>query len=236
MQTIQVPRGKEVVFIGDIHEKEWHFDEMVRRTEIGTKRIGVFVGDFLDKGDGLEVGNSIIRKVTTLARDGWAYAVRGNHEAKHIRHSEREGEKLSDELKWCQGLPLALSFLFSNQNRITVLHAGVTPKHTWADLSSNTELMYIRTLDEKNRPIPLIWVEEDGNRKLIPKDENGVQWHERYDGRFGFIISGHDSQKDGVPKFYKHSCNLDTRCYETGILTGQIVSDGKLTELVTVQK
>ena len=114
------------------------------------------------------------------------------------------------------------------------MHAGVSPHHTWKTVTNNTEVMYIRSLDKQDHPIPLVWVEENGTRKLRVERE-GIVWHEMYDGRFGYIISGHDSQRDGVVKYYENSCNIDTRCYDTGILAGQIVSDGNLKELILVE-
>jgi predicted phosphodiesterase len=235
ISTIRVPRGQELVVVGDIHENEWHFEQMLERAEVGTKRVLVSVGDVYDKGEGHHVAERIIRRIQALEDAGWAYMVRGNHEQRVIKNYKQRGEKLTPELKWCKHLPLILSFVFSNQNRITVVHAGVTPAHTWGNVSGNTEVMYVRSLDENDRPISLEWVEENGTKKLRAAKQ-GVTWHERYDGKFGYIISGHDSQKDGVVKYYNHSCNLDTKCYDTGILAGQIVSQGILKELILVEK
>lgn len=228
--TIRLSKDKELIVVGDIHENEWHFKEMLKRAEVGTRRILVSVGDVYDKGKGPKVAERIIQKIRELHEDGWAFMVRGNHEQRNIRILKENKQKLSDELIWCENLPLVLSFVFSNQNRITVLHGGVTPLHTWNDVSSNTEVMYVRTVDEHGRSITHTWVDGKGT-----PEKAGDLWHDRYDGRFGYIISGHNSQSDGVPKFYKHSCNIDTKCYETGVLTGQIVANGSLQELIIVR-
>lgn len=235
IQTIRIQKGQELVVVGDIHENEWHFNEMLERTEVGTKRILVSVGDVYNKGDGHYVAERIIRRIKELQDAGWAYMVRGNHEQRNIKNVKAAGDKFTPELKWCKKLPLILSFTFSNQNRITIVHAGVTPHHTWGNIANNTEVMYVRSLDENDRPIPLEWIEKDGVKKLRAL-RKGVTWHEKYDGRFGYILSGHDSQADGVVKFYKHSCNLDTKCYETGILAGQIVADGVCKDLTLVKR
>ena len=224
--TIQVPRGLELVVLGDIHECESQFNKMLERAEVGTNRILVSLGDVYDKGAGPHVAERIIHKIQELSAAGWAYMVRGNHEQRNIMRA-KEQDTLTPELEWCSQLPLVLSFMFHNQNRVTVVHGGVTPNHTWGNVSNNTEVMYIRSLDDNDRPIPLVWVDEDGNKKLRAS-KKGTIWHERYDGRFGYIISGHDSQKDCIPKYYNYSCNIDTRCYSTGVLTGQIVADGAI--------
>ena len=239
--TITVRNGLELVVVGDIHENEYHFDQMLERAEVGTKRILVSVGDVYDKGEGSHVAERIIRKIQELNKRGFGYMVRGNHEQRNIKKAKERFEKsgksgedyLTPELRFCKNIPLVLSFIFPNQNRVTVMHAGVSPHHTWKNVSTNTEVMYIRSLDDKGYPIPLVWSEEGGVNKLMP-ERNGVVWHEMYDGRFGYIISGHDSQRDGKVKYYKNSCNIDTRCYDTGILAGQIISDGNLKELITI--
>lgn len=228
--TIRLSKDKELVVVGDIHENEWHFNEMLERAEVGTRRILVSVGDIYDKGKGPKIAERIVRKIRSLHDDGWAFMVRGNHEQRNIRVLKANKKKLTDELQWCERLPLVLSFVFSNQNRITVLHGGVTPLHTWKDVTSNTEVMYVRTVDSKGKSVPYVW----SGDSMKPERE-GELWHDKYDGRFGYIISGHNSQSDGIPKFYKHSCNLDTKCYKTGVLAGQIVAKGSLQELILVR-
>ena len=54
------------------------------------------------------------------------------------------------------------------------------------------------------------------------RSSKDASWHELYDGRFGYIAAGHHPQINGQPKMYNYSCNLDTACYHTGVLTGRI--------------
>jgi hypothetical protein len=138
-------------------------------------------------------------------------------------------------LAWCRQLPLALFFEFSTGAKLTIVHGGVTPKHTWDDLGVNVETCYVRTVDEQGNMIRMIWVVRDGQKVLVSEKPNGKLWHEVYDGRFGYIASGHAAQKDGVAKFYGYSCNLDTACYDTGILTAQIFGESGREDLISVQ-
>ena len=131
--------------------------------------------------------------------------------------------------------PLSLFFRFNNGSRLTVIHAGITTSHTWEDLDNNSDVVYIRELDENGDYIPLKWKKQpDGRKKLQPKKE-GRPWHELYDGRFGYIASGHNAQTDGEPKFFRHSCNLDSGCYNTGVLTAQIFSENGREELIQIK-
>jgi hypothetical protein len=72
----------------------------------------------------------------------------------------------------------------------------------------------------------------EGDKKLMVPERPGVKWHEVYDGRFGYIIAGHDSIKTGIPKFYNFSANIDTAVYCTGRLTVQIFSEDGLGDLL----
>ena len=227
--NIDVPNGVKITVIGDIHEHDKQFYELIDLIKPGPDNIVVSVGDVYDKGFGVPVAEAITRTIKEFVDAGYGYIVQGNHEAKQIRRHIASGAKMSPELQWLGSQPLGLSFVFSNGSRLTVVHGGVKPAHTWEDLRSNTDLLYIRTLDESGEYIPLKW--EDG--ALKPK-QPGKLWHELYDGRFGYIASGHNAQKDGIPKFWKHSCNLDSACYASGKLTAQVFGESGKKELIQI--
>lgn len=204
MLTIKIPKGTDLVVIGDVHEQESHFNNLIKELNIGPNRILVSVGDIYDKGNGFDVAESIIKKIQDLHSKGFAYMVRGNHEQRKIND-----KIISSGIEWCKTIPLALSFTFYNQSRISIIHGGVSPKHTLESLDYNSEILYARNINDAGNP-----------------DINGVPWYELYDGRFGYIIHGHSLDSDGSIKYNKHSCNVDTCCYKTGILAGQIISNG----------
>lgn len=232
MKDIEVPQGTKIVVCGDIHGHEKQFMELIEQIQPSEKMWFVSVGDILDKGFGRKSENIIINKIKELHEKGLAHIVKGNHELKHIRLHRREGKKLYPELDWMDKQPLSLFFRFNNGSRLTVIHAGVTVSHTWEDSENNSEIVYIRELDEDGQYIPLKWKKlSDGRKQLQPKKE-GKPWHEFYDGRFGYIASGHNAQVDGIPKFFKHSCNLDSACYNSGVLTAQIFSETGREELI----
>lgn len=234
MKEIKLSDDVRLAIVGDIHEHRKQFDELVNRIKPSDKMILVSVGDLLDKGDGIETGYYITDTFQTLHEKGHAYVVRGNHELKHIRKAIRE-KRISPQLQWLAKQPLTWSFLFENGNRITVLHGGVKPSHTWDDLDHNVEVCYIRTIDEDGNMIPLVWTLENGIKVLRPAKAGGKCWHEIYDGRFGYIAAGHDPQKDGAAKFYNYSCNLDTACYDTGVLTCQIFGANGKEDLIQIK-
>ena len=145
-------------------------------------------------------------------------------------------DKMTPQLKWWKNRPLSITFNFKSGSIVTVLHAGVTPKMTKEDIERNIEVLYVRDVDVDGKMIPLIWKDIDGVKTLIKSKEGGESWHNKYLGQFGYIASGHAAQKDGIAKFYKYSCNLDSGVYETGILTAQVFDEnGNLGKLITVE-
>ena len=215
------PKAK-LIFVGDIHEHDQQFFELLSIIKPDTENILVSVGDVYHKGFGLEVANKIISKMMEMQSEGSLYFVRGNHEIKEWK-IRKEKDKY---LQWTMSQPNAITFEFDNNLRVLVLHAGVTPHHTHLDLSDNIEVMYVRSVDVSGDYIPLEY--KEGSKRPV---RQGKTWHEVYDGRFGYIVSGHDSQPDGKVKFYKHSVNLDTRCYETGLLSALEITESGIGKL-----
>lgn len=233
--NIQIPKGVKISVIGDVHSHDEQFFKLLDKIQPSNNMWLVSVDDLIDKGFGIDSFNKITNKIIELKNQGICFLSKGNHTLKYINKFKRTPENLSNELKWLEAQPIALSFQFHTGNRLTIVHAGVTPRHTWEDLDSNVEVCYVRDVDEDGKMIKLKWIEENNQRKLVKEKEGGCSWHEVYDGRFGYIASGHNAQFDGKAKFYNYSCNLDSAVYETGILTAQIFSnEGKLEDLITV--
>lgn len=220
LPEIKIPNGTKIAVIGDIHGHQYQFDQMVDRINPGPNMLLVSLGDLLNKGFGPKAEQHIINKIKAMVECGYGHMIRGNHELKMIQKA-RQNDTLTSELVWLNKQPLAISFIWENQNRVTVVHGGVLPSHTWEDLDSSLDIAYIRAVDSNGNRISL----DAPNSKL---------YHELYDGRFGFLCSGHNSQKDGMAKFYNFSCNLDSSVYTTGRLTAQIFSESGLEDLIIV--
>lgn len=232
MKTIDVPKGVSIAVIGDVHEHPEQFQLMLDKIQPSEKMWLVSVGDIYHKGFGTKCAESITDELIGLSKKSICFAVKGNHELKEIKKTKHYPTK---QIKWWSERPLCLPFQFHTGTRLTVVHAGITPKTGWDDLFTDVEVAYVRDVDEKGKMIQLKWKEIDGVQTLVKAKEGGSSWHEIYCGRFGYIAAGHAAQKDGLAKYYKYSCNLDSAVYETGILTAQVFnSDGSLGEKITV--
>lgn len=232
---IEVPNGTKIVVVGDIHEHEYQFDKLIEEVKPSEKMFFVSVGDIYDKGFGKNVAESITNKIRAMVESGYGFVIRGNHELKNIRIAQKQ-YTMTDELRWFNKQPLTISFQFPNRSLLTIVHGGVKPTTTWRDLDTDIETCYIRDLDEDGNYIKATYVIENGKKIMKPSKPGGKPWHHFYNGRFGYIASGHQSQKDGVAKFYNYSCNLDTATYHTGKLTAQVFNEqGIRDDIITIK-
>jgi predicted phosphodiesterase len=228
-KTIKLARGTKITVFGDLHEHNEHYEKLLSQLELGPQHLLVCLGDIYDKGHGPEAAEDLTQQLKKLVDQGLAYAIRGNHEQRHIRR-----KNMTPGIEWFSTLPTTLQFSFQNGTRVAIVHGGVIPKHNWDDFSTSIDTLYVRTVDDRGKYVPLIWKEVDGKRDLVPAKEGKI-WHELYDGRFGYIISGHDAQADGTPKFYRYSCNLDTKVYRTGTLTAITYGENGRDNLITIE-
>lgn len=226
---INVPKDTKIAFVGDIHESSKLYFKLLERLNPNPKLWLVSLGDVYDKGEGIEAAEKITDSFMDLKSRGYLYAVRGNHELKHIRKNRKNPNKYH---VWWAAQPLVLEFSFTSGATVTALHAGVTPQMTRAGLTSSIEVCYTRTVDDQGMiPIRIEMIE--GKKHFIETRPNGQYWYDLYDGRFGYIVSGHIEHES--VEYHAYSCNIDTGAYRTGVLSAQIFdSQGNLDELVQV--
>lgn len=218
LPEFKLKNSDKLFFCTDIHEHPKQFKDLVRQINPSPGRYLICLGDVYGKGYGIQAANEIIDIIRELSNQGLAFMIRGNHELKTIINAQK-ARKMNDTLKWISNQPLAITFLFDNGSRVTGVHGGVLPKHKWSDLNHDVETSYVRVVDEEGNSVKMVWrVKND--YKFMELEKPGELWHNLYCGRFGYLMSGHNSQKDGIPKFYNYSANIDTSCYSTGVLTG----------------
>jgi len=234
MSCLKIPRGGKVIVVGDIHEHEEQVDKLFSEITPSDKTLLVSVGDIYEKGFGQSAAESIVDRFREFCDKGLAYVIRGNHELRCIRQAKRK-KKMTKHLEWFSKQPLCVPVEFHNRTRLVIVHGGVKPLHTWDDLRTDIETCYIRNLDEDGNPIKRVRRIIDDAVLMEDEKPGGHPWHEVYDGRFGYIASGHASLKDGVPRFYNYSCNLDTAVYCTGKLTAQTFTAEGREELLTFE-
>lgn len=229
---VPVPKNIKLAVIGDIHEHSEQFFSLIEKITLDPNVWVVSLGDIYDKGWGVKHAEKITDALMQLSKEGRGFVLQGNHEIKNIQKATRSF-LLTRQLAWLSGQPLAIKFEFYNGTSLLVVHGGILPYHTWTHLNCDIESSFVRDISESGKMIKLRWEKTNNGQKLIPTEPNGKPWHLFYDGRLGYVISGHDAQKDGIPKFYNYSCNIDTSVCTTGILTCLMYSDSGRGDIVS---
>lgn len=234
MKIIKVPKNVQLIVSSDYHEHSEQFFKLIDECQPSENFWFITASDAKDKGFGEDSFNSISDKLIEMNYLGYSHATLANHELKWIKKNKNNTNP-SSQLVWWRNRPISLQFEFYNGARLTVVHGGITRLHTQQDLENNIELCYVRDVDEAGKMIPMIWKDIKGEKTLVKGKEGGKYWGLEYNGRFGYVASGHTPNKNGKPSYYNYSCNLDCGVFETGQLVGQIfTSDGKLGETITV--
>ncbi len=216
---------KRVIVYGDLHGCLDEFSLLRQELKITKDDIEVSVGDILNKGPYL--ANEMI---AYMQKENIKVVV-GNNEAKAMRQYGKYlegGEEYlktlrpfetatvlsmqDDHYKYLQSLPYYLKI-----ENLTILHGGLTPVMKLSkdmDTVLKKEITLVRYLNKKLEPIP--WSDEANRYKF---------WSEVYDGREGFIVSGHHPFSE--PKEDKYAVDIDTGCVYGGKLTAIVFKKSK---------
>ncbi|MRI59256.1 MAG: protein phosphatase [Epsilonproteobacteria bacterium] len=212
-----------VVVYGDIHGCMDEFLALRRRIGITKEDREYSVGDILNKGP-----KSI--ELLRYFQKSSIQMVRGNHEDKFIRyawHEEQKGKKnpmkltpmeqgiykelTSLDLAYLRSLPFYLTI-----GMLTIVHAGVLP---------STRL---ESLDKKEAAKVMRVRYVDGMGGFVSLDESDPArhfwWSELYDGRYGYIIYGHQPFLN--PRVDRWSFGIDTGAVYGNRLSAILFEDG----------
>jgi len=222
--NINLKSDVKLLCISDVHEHPEQFFAILDKYPVSDKMILVVCGDVIDKGFGIKSAEKIYEYIYHLTKKNQAFMIKGNHELKLLKSNKKIGRS-AHLMKWIDSLPISLSFIYPNSSRYTFVHGGVDSKMTWDEISYDLSVCYIRYLSNKSKKMaPVSKKETDGEILYIPKDLDVSLWHHVYDGRFGYIVSGHNNDPGG-PRFYNYSCNIDTGVFTSGKLTALIIGD-----------
>ena len=208
---ITLSKNIKLAIFGDVYGTKKQFFSALEQVKPSQDMLIGFVGNVCSNVWPDNDAAIIFDKIIELHKLGYVLFIKGSNELKHLRESRRKGF-LDSRLKWIDQQPLAVSCLFPSGSNVTLVHSGIAPYHTWFNLGSDVDVCYIDELSASDRGTSL-------------EGACGPLWHEAYDGRLGYVVSGHKPQLDGKPKYYNYSCNLNTAPHQTGKLCVQIFNE-----------
>jgi len=187
--------------LGVISDVHGHADELratIAKVEKHQVDRLVLLGDLLDRGPKSMECLDFAMTATFRARSGRKVRVetiRGNHEDGYVRHarglskpgltgrypvsSPQLAAGLRDnEIEWMAGLP---AMIHEPRLNVTLVHGGILPA--------------MRTLaDVDERALRVRFLDATGNSASgLAAPAGGCHWSDVYDGRFGYVVYGHQS-------------------------------------------
>ena len=240
-------RDKHIIF-GDIHGCIEEFEQLLKKIDLKKSDKLYFIGDLIDKGpDSI----AVVKKVFQLSLIHSVVLILGNHEEKFLRFiknsesninalSEMQNTKEFDdllahlsinEIEMLQSAFLYYSIPFTN---VILIHGGIPEKIT---ITKGNSLLWKDTPKEQLKKMRLLTMTRMLNEKgdflgLNEVTSNMYFWADKYDGRCGEVIFGHQPFIGKIVKQFSYAIGIDTGCVFGGALSAIIIDEKEEKEII----
>ena len=233
-----------LIVIGDVHGCVEELAELDRKLKIKDDDHVVFVGDLMDKGPHSTVTVAYINHLREQRVR--VTLVEGNHEEKYRRFRYHEdisletgrknpmlgAERMRETMmrlkrKDIEFLDSAVLWYRDPIRNLLVVHGGIP---LWMKRLPHPKKWRNSQRGPRERAAVILrlrYQDHAGNMiKLGDEKRHHNFWADRYDGRFGTVLFGHEPFWDpAVPKQFKHAIGMDTGCCYGGALTAAVYED-----------
>ena len=224
--------------VGDVHGCLDELKGLVAQLNLQADDTVYFVGDFLDKGPNPNAVVDFVRGLPCTVK-----AVMGNHESTYMVKAKKGNNPdnvSQDNLDWMADLPTFLveDMPFVHGGKLTVVHAGIFP----AFYTNHRPLCEGPEEDPRNGFPTKKWrmrterfrfcrfVNPEGNVVSFGAEKpEDVFWAERYDGRDGLVVYGHQHWEE--PRKGFHNGNLVSLGLDTGCVYGHKLTAVRLEDM-----
>lgn len=244
----------KLFIVGDVHGMLEPLCALIEKLAIQPEDKLVFVGDLIDKGPD---SAGVIRFVEELRQTGLhdTIVVEGNHENRMRRYlcnlQERpvvakEQSNKAPELRELRGqlggdgstvLNDAVPFYRSTTYGVLIVHGGIPETmQTFPQSAEEVKALSGRAAKSFHRILRTRFIDRNTGEflPLGKQSKTDPFWAERYDGRFGHVVFGHQPFLNG-PALYPHATGIDTGAVHGGGLTALVYAPEQPRYFVTVQ-
>lgn len=197
IRNIQL-KNQRILAVGPLYDKTEKLIQIDKMYNDNTPLI--FIGDLCYP---FKTHNDISKRLNEFrgfAEGKNIYYILGDKDLSFIKQVYSSHADIYD---WFMNQCIACKFTFENNSSVMLLHGGILEKHkTISDLDNDLEVSFVENLPDPKK-----------------------NWHENYNGRFGYIIASHPASKENTIETYNYSMSLDTNCYKTNILIMQEFTD-----------
>jgi ADP-ribose pyrophosphatase YjhB (NUDIX family) len=227
--------SRRYLIVGDVHGMFEALSALVASFRPRQDDVLVFVGDLVDKGPD---SAAVVRFVRELAARYEVVLVEGNHEEKHRRFRRtrnmsmigaEEMASITDELSTADVtfLETAVPFYRIPEHGVLVVHAGIPANMSYfpasleeAALLTGKEKRHFARI-QRTRYVDAV----SGEAVTLGEEKEGDPfWADIYDGRFGFVVFGHEPLPEVT--FFPYAAGIDTGAYRGGALSALVYGEG----------
>lgn len=187
-------KNKSLLVVGPIYNK---LDKLFQlQNMIDENKIVVLLGDVCYPYDKYSDVPPRINTIKTFLEGKDGHYILGD---KDLIYMQKTFAAHADITDWLSNQPTAVRFVFQNQTSALIVHGGILPRHTtWGEINDDLEISFITNIPSINKP-----------------------WQKVYNGRFGYVLSSHPSNKENTVEKYAHAISLDSNAHETDKLIVQ---------------
>jgi len=198
--------SRELLVVGPIYDK---VEKLPLLSKLVQDKLVIFLGDACYPYKSIPEAVARLNELRSFIEENKALYLLGD---KDLVFMKKICNSNVDTYDWLSSQRKALRFSFNNGSNVLLIHGGILPRHsTWNQAQTDTESAFV----SQNK-------------------ETGKNWHEEYDGRFGYAISSHTYPVSSEVKTFNHSASLDTNCYETDKLAVQTFGPSGLCETLYI--
>ena len=241
--------------IGDVHGMLDSLKELIVELNLNSDDNIVFVGDLIDKGPD---SAGVVKFVRKLSQTNKVTIVEGNHEDKHRRFRKNLQVRPETAASMAENMPelqhitdrlseedinflnSAVPFYRVPNMDILVVHGGIPGDMVDFPLTvEETKQLTGKRKKKFNLIMRTRYVDSETGKmlQLGKETESDPFWAKIYDGRFGYVVFGHEPFYDkdgGLVSHYKYATGIDTGAVFGGGLTAMIVNEDSSQHFLTI--
>uniref|UniRef100_UPI00404916DD metallophosphoesterase n=1 Tax=Flavobacterium sp. TaxID=239 RepID=UPI00404916DD len=243
-------KEKRHIIIGDVHGCNQELNSLINKIDLTVADKLYFIGDLIDKGPD---SFGVIQTVYNLTKKFDVKLILGNHEEKFLRFikNKKENEKAFKTMTNIEEFELLYKQISEPQLEMIrnayfyykieeidfmLMHAGIP---NGIELMHKGFLKYGTDVGKASKKIRLLtmtrYLDKNGDFLSLGQQSEGQYfWAEKYNGKYGTIIFGHEAFIGSEVKNYENAIGIDTGCVYGGSLTALVVDESNSPSTVSV--
>lgn len=238
-----------IIILGDIHGCYDELCELLNKINFvkGSDKL-ISLGDVLHKGP-----EPI--KCLELIRQNCEFEIASNHHEKQLRWEKHEDKKdinpsyqnpmqnvsdyirlSEDQLDWIRNFSKLFHQFESGGKKFILAHGGILSSISRLPASEDINKLSGR---DKSFYYSMLRTRFERDGKMVQlgqEKENDVYWADKYDGRFGHAIFGHQHFMLDQPNEFPHATGIDLGCVYGNRLCALIIENGSVSYSTVLAK